>query len=146
MLDTCVYIDVLQSRAPEAVRALIATRIVNDSVVCLGELTHLFGRLDPAHGGTRAALGEVKRVIEDIPDDRLTGPSMAAMGEAGMLAGLVARLLDASRSETPALFNDACLYLQALERGLTVLTRNIRDFELFDQLLPAGRLLFYERL
>jgi hypothetical protein len=61
------------------------------------------------------------------------------MGEAGMLAGLVARLIGASRGETPALFNDACIYLQALERGWTVTTRNIHHYDLVDQLLPAGR-------
>ena len=66
------------------------------------------------------------------------------MGEAGMLAGLVSRLTGAPRAEAPALFNDACIYLQALERGWVVLTRNIRDFDLFDQLSPTGRLLLYE--
>ena len=145
LIDTCVYIDVLQGRAPEALRALVATRIVNHSSVCLGELTHLFGRLDPAHRRTRAALGEIRQVIEDIPDHRLTAPSTTAMGEAGMLAGLVARLVGASRGETPALFNDAGIYLQALEGGWTVATRNLRHYDLFDQLLPAGRVLFYER-
>ena len=63
------------------------------------------------------------------------------MGQAGMLAGLVSRLSGAD----PGLLNDASLYLQALERGWIVLTRNVRDFEIFDQLLPAGRVLFYER-
>jgi predicted nucleic acid-binding protein len=145
LIDTCVYIDVLQGRAPEAVKALVATRIVNHSTVCLGELTHLFGRLDPAHGGTKAALGELRRVIEEIPDHRLTAPSTTAMGEAGMLAGLVARLIGASRGEAPAGFNDACIYLQALERGWTVVARNIRDYDLFDQLLSAERALFYEQ-
>jgi hypothetical protein len=35
--------------------------------------------------------------------------------------------------------------LQALERGWTVLTRNVRDFDCFDQILPADRVLFYQR-
>ncbi len=67
------------------------------------------------------------------------------MGEAGMLAGLVSRLLGVERSERPLLLNDASLYLQALERGWTVPTRNIRDFDYFDQLLPANRVLPYEQ-
>ena len=145
LIDSCVYVDVLQARAPEAVKTLTTTRIVNHSSVCLGELTHLFGRLDPEDRGTKAALSEIGSMIADIPDHRLTAPSATAMAEAGMLAGLVARLNGAPRSETPALFNDACLYLHAFERGWVVLTRNVRDFDLFDQLLPAGRVLLYER-
>jgi predicted nucleic acid-binding protein len=60
-----------------------------------------------------------------------------------MLAGLAARLLRVERAERPLLLNDASLYLQALERGWAVLTRNVRDFDIFDQLLPASRVLFY---
>lgn len=48
-------------------------------------------------------------------------------------------------SGVPTLLNDASLYLQALERGWIVLTRNLRDFDYLDQLLPAGRVLFYEQ-
>ena len=47
LLDTCVYIDVLQRRAPERVKRLLTTRLSNHSGVVLAELTHLFGRLDP---------------------------------------------------------------------------------------------------
>ena len=143
LLDTCVYIDVLQGRSPEEVDGLLQARIVNHSTVCLAELTHLFGRLDPAHPGSAGVLREIRQVIEDIPAHRLSAPSADAMGQAGMLAGLVSRLsgdgVDQSR------LNDAALYLQASERGWIVLTRNVRDFEVFDQLLPTGRVLFYER-
>lgn len=100
--------------------------------------------MDPSHGGTKAVLGEICGVIENIPDHRLTAPSPAAMGEAGMLAGLVTRLSGGVRGDGPAMLNDASIYLQALECGWTVLTRNVGDYDLFDQVLPAGRVLFYE--
>ena len=90
-------------------------------------------------------LREVRRTIEDMPGHRISSPSETAMGEAGMLAGLAARLLGVEGAEQPLLLNDASLYLQALERGWNVLTRNVRDFDIFDQLLPANRVLFYER-
>ncbi|SDK58184.1 hypothetical protein SAMN05428953_11743 [Mesorhizobium muleiense] len=122
---------------------LLETRNVNHSTVCLAELTHLFGRLDPSHPATKTVLREIRRTLEDIPGHRLFSPSETAMGEAGMLAGLVTRLSGAARGES--LLNDASLYLQALERGWIVLTRNVRDFDYFDQLLPAGRVLFYEQ-
>ena len=144
LLDTCVYIDVLQARTPTNVDELLEARVLNHSTVCLAELTHLFGRLKPNHAGTRQVLREVRRTIEDIPAHRLSAPSTMAMGEAGMLAGLVARLTRVDREEGTSLLNDASLYLQALERGRILLTRNTRDFDFFDQLLPAGRILFYE--
>lgn len=145
LLDTCVYIDALQGRTPASVDDLLEVRIINHSTVCLAELTHLFGRLDPVHPGTKSVLREIRRTIEDVPGHRLFSPSATAMGEAGMLAGLAARLSGAGRSESPALLNDASLYLQALERGWIILTRNVRDFDYFDQLLPAGGVLFYQQ-
>ena len=81
-------------------------------------------------------------MIEDAPDHRLSAPSATAMGEAGMLAGLLARLFGVDPGGSPALLNDASLYLQALERGWIFLTRNLRDFDLFDQLLPVDRVLY----
>lgn len=145
LLDTCVYIDVLQGRTPQGVDDLLQARIVNHSTVCLAELTHLFGRLDPTHPGTKGVLQEIRRTIEDMPDHRLTAPSATAAGEAGMLAGLVARLSGGDPGGRLTLLNDANLYLQTLECGWIVLTRNLRDFDYLDQLLPAGRVLFYER-
>jgi hypothetical protein len=41
--------------------------------------------------------------------------------------------------------NDAILYLQGVENGHTGLTRNIREFDYFDQLLPSDRVLLYAR-
>jgi len=143
LLDTCVYIDVLQGRTPASVDELLEARIINHSTVCVAELTRLFGRLDSTHAATKGVLREIRQTIEDIPSHRISSPSETAMGEAGMLAGLIARLMHMERSERMLLSNDASLYLQALERGWTVLTRNVRDFDCFDQILPAGRVLFY---
>jgi hypothetical protein len=42
--------------------------------------------------------------------------------------------------------NDAALYLQAIEQGQTLLTRNVREFDWFDQLLPNNRVLFYRKI
>jgi hypothetical protein len=144
MLDSCVYIDVVQGTVPSAVDDLLITRICNHSSICLAELTHLFGRLDPEHPKTPNTLKELRGVIEeDIPEHRLTSPSIRVLGEAGMLAGLTTRL--SGRSKDQSLLNDAILYLHALERGCIVLTRNLADFDLFLQLVPAGQVLFYRQ-
>ena len=51
VLDTCVYIDVLQGNTPPEVDALLRLRTSNHLAVCVAELTHGFGRLDPRHLG-----------------------------------------------------------------------------------------------
>lgn len=43
------------------------------------------------------------------------------------------------------LLNDALLYLQALEHGLVVLSGNLPDFDLLNQIVPEGRILLYQR-
>lgn len=144
LLDTCVYIDVLQGKTSPALDMLLETRLINHSAVCLAELTHLFGRLDPADPRTKGALREISRVVADIPTHRLGAPSTQAYGEAGMLAGAVERLRGrAERAKRGALLNDALIFIEALTDGQAVLTRNVRDFGAFLQLAPQGRIIFY---
>lgn len=143
LLDSCVYIDVLQGHSPPAVDSLLGLRIINHSTVALSELTHLFGRLDPAHPMTRSVLDQLSGVIDDMPAHRLSRPSARAAGEAGMLAGLTTRL--SSRAPGTELLNDALLLLQAAETGCTLLTRNLADFDPLQQLWPQGSVLFYRR-
>jgi hypothetical protein len=141
LFDTCVYIDNLQNELPDAVDDLVTTRLCNHSGIALSELTHLFGRLDPRDAGTEAVLTRVRQMIATVPPHRLSCPSIKVLGEAGILAGLAARLGGLEPGQ--ALLNDAALFLQAIERGQMLLTRNIREFDRFDQLLPYGRVLFY---
>ena len=143
LLDTCVYIDVLQHRAPPGVKSLLTTRLSNHSGVALAELTHLFGRLDPRDDRTGQVLAEISGVISDMPSHRLSPPSLNAQGEAGILGGLVVRLAGIELGGEQALLNDAILYLQGVEQGQMVLTRNVREFDWFDQLFPNNRVLFY---
>ena len=141
LLDTCVYLDVLKGVTPPEIDTLMQVRIANHSTVALAELTHLFGRLDPRHPSTRRTLAVLSGVIDDIPAHRLTAPSSACAGEAGMLAGLVTRLT--GRGGDLKLLNDAALFLQAREMGYAVLTANLSDFDFFDQLLPGPGLMLY---
>jgi predicted nucleic acid-binding protein len=66
--------------------------------------------------------------------------------EAGILAGLLFRLAPLQSGLEFAALNDATIYLHALERGYAVLTRNIRDFDYLNQIVPAGRVVFYRRI
>jgi len=41
--------------------------------------------------------------------------------------------------------DDALLYLQARKLGCAMLTRNIVDFDLLNQLVPSGQILLYRQ-
>lgn len=145
LLDTRVYIDALRDRLPDAVTGLLRVRQLNHSSVAVAELAYAFGRLDPAHPNTAAALKAIRRTIDRIPGRRLRAPSVTALVEAGILVGIIARARDLPRSERPSTFNDAILYLQALEQGCCLLSRNIGDLDDLQQCLPTGRLFLYRR-
>lgn len=147
LLDTCVYLDALQGRTPGAADALLSYRVCYHSAVCLAELTHAFGRLDPAHSSTKTALKTIGDVIADIPGRRLHAPESAAWGEAGLLAGALFRLsgLPRGAGHERKLLNDALIFLQARLLGASVLTANVRDFDFLNQLAPTGRVIFYRR-
>ncbi len=144
LLDTCVYIDGLEGSLPPRVETLLRARSLMHLSVVLGELSHNFGRLDARHSRTREHLDELAGTIEDIAPHRLDDRvSAGVLLEAGILSGLVFRLGGFQPGQEVAALNDATIYLHALERGYTVLTRNIRDFDFMSQLVPPGRMLFY---
>ena len=118
---------------------------VNHLSVCVAELTHAFGRLDPLNPATETVLKELARTVADIPPHRLATAGTAAVIEAGILAGLLFRLGDLRAGQELAALNDATLYLHALSHGQVILTRNLRDFDVLNQILPDGQVLFYEQ-
>lgn len=143
LLDTCVYLDVLQGRSPEVLDRLLQARLNHHSAVCLAELSHAFGRLDPAHPGIRAVLRQLSATIDDVPAHWVMTPDAETWGAAGILAGMLFRLGGFQAGQEKTCLHDALLHLQARKAGLMLVTRNLRDFDLLDQLLPGGRLLFY---
>jgi hypothetical protein len=66
--------------------------------------------------------------------------------EAGILSGLVFKLGGFEPGQEAAELNDATIYLDALEQGYIVPTRNIRDFDSMNQFLPPGWVLFYRAI
>lgn len=146
LLDTTVYIDVLQGYSPPPLDLLLSIRVCNHSAVCLAELTHLFGRLDPENAGTKSALREIEATIDDIPGHRLSAPDEEIWGVAGMLAGMLFRLGGYKAGQEKECLNDALIYLHSLKIGSSVVTRNVKDFDLLNQLVPLGKVIFYERV
>lgn len=146
LLDTSVYIDILQGRAPPEVKDLVRARQINHSAIAIAELVHLFGRLDPLHKDTKAVLAAIRAVLGEIRPHRLSVPSVQALAEAGIITGIIARLNGIPKTDRQPMLNDATLFTQALENGLTLLSGNIADMDLIGQLLPAGRVLVYRKI
>lgn len=145
LLDTSVYLDVLQGRSPVEVDTLLTYRRCHHSAVCLSELTHAFGRLDPKRASTKSGLEMVAATIEDVPEHRLHAPEAASWGQAGVLAGLLFRLSNLPKGEghERRFVNDALVFLQARQLGASVLTSKVRDFDFLTQILPTGRIILY---
>jgi len=144
--DTCVYIDALQGKIPAAVDTLPKVRTSSHLAVCVADLTHCFGRLDPRHPGTEAVSRSIAGVVAAIPPHRLETASAEVVIEAGILAGLVFRPCGLQTGREVAALNDTILYLHAFANGQTVLTRDVREFDVMNQILPDGRILFYDQV
>lgn len=145
LLDTCVYIDQMQGRAPSLVEQLVAIRQVNHSTIAIQELTHTVGVLDPNDRRTPAVIAQVRAQIEAMPEHRVFVPDAEVLGRAALLAGILARLQGYSRDARQKALHDCVLFLQAQKLGFTVLTANVAEFDLLLQLIPTGRALFYRK-
>lgn len=134
-----------QGRSPAEIDALVTYRLCHHSAVCLSELTHDLGRLDPKHVSTKSVLETIQATVGDIPEHRLHAPDAAIWGQAGVLAGLLFRLTNLPRGEghERRFVNDALIFLQARQLGASVLTGNIRDFDYLSQIIPTGRVILY---
>lgn len=143
LLDTCVYIDQLQGRAPALIEQLIETRQVNHSTVAIQELMHTIGVLDPADPRTAAVVEAVTGSIQTMPEHRVFASDAEVLGRAALLAGILSRFQGYAQDTRLKALQDCVLFLQAQKLGFAVLTANLAEFDLLLQLVPTGRVLFY---
>lgn len=145
LLDTCVYIDQMQDRSPKVLDDLISQRQVNHSTVAIQELLHSIGVLDPSDVRTAGAIAEIGRHIKAMPPHRIFAPDVDVLGRAALLSGIVCRLQGYHGGDRRRALQDCVLFLQAQKLGLVVLTANVGDYDIFLQLIPAGRAVFYRQ-
>jgi predicted nucleic acid-binding protein len=146
LLDTGVYIHVLRGRTPLKVDTLLAERTLFHSATVISELTYQFGARVPQNERERRAREGLADAISGMPPHRVVLPSTGTWGEAGILAGMRARTGGFAGDPGPRALNDALVFLQALSLGAFVLTENVADFDILQQLVPAGRALFYRAM
>lgn len=143
LLDTSVYIDQMQARAPRILDDLIAQRQVNHSTVAIQELMHTVGVLDPSDPRTAPAIDVIGRQIRAMPPHRIFAPDAEVLGRAALLSGMLCRLQGYEKDGRLRALQDCVLFLQAQKLGLVVLTANVADYDLLLQLVPTGRALLY---
>jgi predicted nucleic acid-binding protein len=146
LLDTTVYIDALQGRLLDDMEVALRAASLWHSSVTEAELAALAGLLDPTHPETSLAIAQVAASIDLRPGHRILTPDRETWREAGILAGLLARLQKYGKDEQRKALNDALIFLTAAKNGCVVLTRNLSDFDLLMQLDPRGQAVFYESL
>ncbi|HKD85173.1 MAG TPA: PIN domain-containing protein [Terriglobales bacterium] len=145
LYDTTVYIDVVQNRFPPGGDVVLLTAHAWHSTVTEAELVAPCRFLKPDHPETPAVLKAILALVQRRPRHRTIAPDREIWLEAGILSGMLARLQNYGRSQRLRLLNDALLLATARKYGLTLLTRNITDFDLLQQLEPSGKVLFYNR-
>jgi predicted nucleic acid-binding protein len=143
VLDTTVYIDQIQRRFPDELDVLLRKCGLWHSSVAVAELALALGRLNPLHPASRAAVRQLKTVIAQVPTHRINNPTAGTWREAAIASGLLARLQGLAVGRSHDLLNDALIFFDARKNGRTVLTRNVADFDLLQQLAPDGQVLFY---
>ena len=145
LLDTCVYIDQSQDRSPEILDRLVATRLVNHSTIAIQELMHAVGILDPTDPRTPGAVAEIRSHIQSMMPHRIFAPDADVLARAALVSGIVCRLQGYGPDRKLRALHDCVLMLHARKLGLTLLTRDVADFDILLQLLRSGSVLFYRR-
>jgi predicted nucleic acid-binding protein len=144
LYDTTVYIDILQDRFPKTGELILRAVDAWHSPVTEAELAATCGLLHPGHYETRNIIEQIAALIERRPIQRTISPDRDIWREAGILSGTLARLQAYKNNQRRRVMNDALLYVTARRFGCTILTRNVSDFDLLQQLDPSGGVLFYK--
>ena len=112
--------------------------------ICIVIRAATCGLLDPAHSQTPEIIEQVAAVIDRRPSYRTITPDPEVWREAGVLSGTLARIQGYGREQRRRVLNDALLFATARKYGCVVLSRNVRDFDLLQQLDPSGKVMFYK--
>jgi predicted nucleic acid-binding protein len=144
LYDTTVYIDILQGRFPQQGEAMLRATEAWHSPVTEAELAATCGLLDPAHSQTPEIIKQVAAVIDRRPSYRTITPDPEIWRKAGVLSGTLARTQGYGQEQRRRVLNDALLFATARKYGCAVLSRNVRDYDLLQQLDPSGKVMFYK--
>ena len=137
--DTNVYIMSAAGTLPDKVLRLLERSLLFHCSVCLAELATGISNLDPARSDWRLARDHYASLFDAIPDSRVLTPDEQVWLDAGVIAGILARVQNFRKEQREECLNDALIYLTANKAGLPVLTANRDEFDLIQQIAPDGQ-------
>lgn len=143
MLDTTVYVHAGKGMLPPHVATIIQQWPLLHCSVALGEVAHGIGRLDPSHPQTPKRRAYLESVLRQVPQHRVITPDDDIHVSAGILTGILARLLGLPSGGHRLRINDVLIFLTARKVGAAVLTANAGDFDLLQQLVPSAEVVYY---
>jgi hypothetical protein len=118
LIDTCVYIDGLQGRAPDVVADLLDIRLSNHSTVAAQELMHTVGVLDPKHPRSESAVEQIGLTISGMRPHRVFTPDADVLERAALLSGMLCRLQGYQKRCPLARASGLCPFLASAETRL----------------------------
>jgi hypothetical protein len=145
MPDATAYIHARQGRLPPAAVPLFSRPLLH-SPIALAEIAASVGWLDPRHPKTATRARILSTMLGRVPSQRIVELHSNVVLGAAVLAGLLARIQGYAAADYRSLLSDAMILLGARARGCTVLTANIRDFDLMTQIVADARVVFYRAL
>lgn len=143
LLDTNVYIRSAAGTLPPAAAALVDRGLLFHSSVAIAELTTGIAMSDPARPGSAATRRHYAALIATMPPARILVPDAEDWAEAGLIAGLLARLQGFQPHQRKDCLADALILLTGARYGLPVLTANRDDFDLIQQIAPRTRFVHF---
>jgi hypothetical protein len=146
LFDATVYIDLLKGQLPRPIVNLAASRTILHGAPALAELAVTIGVLDPADRRTQATLIPIIETLTRINPTRIVAPSYEVWLEAAVIAGILARTQAIPKQDRRKFLNDTLLFLQAVDAGAVLVSRNSRDLDLLLQIKPQATVLLYDKI
>jgi predicted nucleic acid-binding protein len=144
LLDSSVHIDAMRRRVPAPVQELILTRRLAHSAVVASELAWALGYLDSAHPDTAHNKASIEGILARMAAGGVAVPDPQNWLDAALAAATLSRRQTYDRDHRRKVMNDALIFFQSRTLGTVLISRNIKDFDLLDQLVPGSTILFYE--
>jgi predicted nucleic acid-binding protein len=139
LLDTNVYINRAAGRLPAPLREVMDQALLFHCSVALAELAAGVANANPSRSGWPALRDHYIELFAAIPATRLMTPDAQVWADAGVIAGTLSRTQGFQPYQRKECLNDALIFLTAAKAGIPVLTANRDEFDLIQQLAPAGQ-------
>jgi hypothetical protein len=141
--DATVYVHAGQGRLPVGIAGMLRQWPLLHCSVALGEIAHGIGRLDPAHTMTPGRRGYLEGVLRQVPQHRIVSPDDDVHVAAGIVTGVLARLLGLPKGGHRLKVNDVLILLTARKFGAALVTANVGDLDVAQQLRPDADVIYY---